>query len=421
MNHKTNLGIRAVLHTVRKWKKTLLLFCLLLFITTLVLSGLAIADAQEEQSEELRGVTGASFTVNANNGYTLQPVTDEMIEEIAAIDGVESYNTSQYTIANIYHQDTLMKGTDEREGVADLFYATGCFDSEYSPLFLSGALRLTEGRHVTEGNSGIILYEGLAEKYGLSLGDTLEIKNGNPGDPQVECEIAGLFEVIADGDDEQATMAKPSTLYDYENYIFTDMDTMSAVSVPYTVSEGNGIDSVDFFVSDAAKLESIVQEVQNISSIDWDSYYVTVNNEVYKRISSGISDTSTLVTTLVVIVTVVSMVLIILILSMSIRSRKREIGILLAVGIEKQAVLLQQMLEICLIAIVAFPMAYLTSREMAGTLGTLFGKVAENVIVTPQHFVLVGAAGAGLLIIAVLVSCIPVMRMKPKAILSQME
>ena len=159
-----NLGIRAVLYTVRKWKKTVLLFCLLLFITTLVLSGLAIADAQEEQSEELRGVTGASFTVNANNGYTLQPVTDEMIQEIAAIDGVESYNTSQYTIANLYNQDTLMKGTDEREGVADLFYGTGCFDSEYSPLFLSGALRLTEGQHVTEGNSGIILYEGLADK-----------------------------------------------------------------------------------------------------------------------------------------------------------------------------------------------------------------------------------------------------------------
>ena len=189
MNHKTNLGIRAVLHTVRKWKKTLLLFCLLLFITTLVLSGLAIADAQEEQSEELRGVTGASFTVNANNGYTLQPVTDEMIEEIAAIDGVESYNTSHWTIVNLYHQDTLMKGTDEREYVADLFYGTGCFDSEYSPLFLSGALRLTEGCHVTEGNSGIILYEGLAEKYGLSLGDTLEIKNGNPDDPLVSVRL----------------------------------------------------------------------------------------------------------------------------------------------------------------------------------------------------------------------------------------
>ena len=370
-------------------------------------------------------MTGASFTVNANNGYTLQPVTDEMIEEIAAIDGVESYNTSQYTIANLYNQDTLMKGTDEREGVSDLFYATGCLNSEYSPMFLTGALRLTEGRHVTEGDGGIILYEGLADKYGLSLGDTLgdtlEIKNGNPDDPLVECEIAGLFEVIADGDDEQATMAKPSTLYDYKDYVFVNMDTMSAVSAPYTVSEGNGIDSVDFFVSDAAKLESIVQEVQNISSIDWDSYYITVNNEVYERISSGISDTSTLVTTLVVVVTVVSMVLVILILSMSIRSRKREIGILLAVGIEKQAVLLQQILETCLVASVAFPLAYLASRETAGIAGALFGKAAENVIVTPEHFLMVIAVGAALLTAAVLVSCIPVLRMKPKAILSQME
>ena len=60
------LGTRAVLHTARKWKKTLLLFCLLLFITTLVLSGLAIADAQEEHAEEVRGTTGASFTVERN-------------------------------------------------------------------------------------------------------------------------------------------------------------------------------------------------------------------------------------------------------------------------------------------------------------------------------------------------------------------
>ena len=49
-----NLGIRAILYSARKWKKTLLVFFLLLAITTLVLSGLAIADAQEEQAEELR-------------------------------------------------------------------------------------------------------------------------------------------------------------------------------------------------------------------------------------------------------------------------------------------------------------------------------------------------------------------------------
>ena len=416
-----NLGIRAILYTTRKWKKTLLIFCLLLSITTLVLSGLAIADAQEEQSEELRGVTGASFTVTANNGYTLNPVTDEMIDEIAAIDGIESYNASQWTIVNLFEIEIAILVLEGQEYTKDLFYGTGCFDSAYSPLFLTGALRLTEGHHVTEGNGGIILYEGVAEKYGLSIGDTLEVKNGNQDDPLVECEIAGLFEVIADDTDEQATLATPSTFYDYEEYIFVDMDVMSAMSAPYTASEGNGISSVDFFVSDAAILESIVQEVQENTSIDCNSYYLTVNDEVYERISSSLSDTGTLVTTLIVIITVVSVVLIILILSMSVRSRKREMGILLAVGIAKPSVILQYVLETALIAVVAFPLAYLSSSKVAGTLGTLFGKAAENVVVTPQHFALVAVVGSILLIIAVIESCIPALRFKPKQILSQME
>ena len=416
-----NLGIRAILYTARKWKKTLLIFCLLLSITTLVLSGLAIADAQEEENEELRGVTGASFTVTANNGYTLNPITDEMIDEIAAIDGIESYNASQWTIVNLFENGNAIEGLEGQEYTKDLFYGTGCFDSAYSPLFLTGASHLTEGHHVTEDNGGIILYEGVAEKYGLSVGDTLEIKNGNPDDPLVECKIAGLFEVIADDTDEQATMAKPSTFYDYEEYIFVDMEVMSAVSAPYTASEGNGISSVDFFVSDAARLESIVQEVQGNTFIDWDSYYITVNDEVYERISSSLSDTGTLITTLIIVITVVSMVLIILILSMSVRSRKREMGILLAVGIAKPSVILQYVLETALIAVVAFPLAYLSSRQVAGVIGTLFGKAAENVVVTPQHFALVAVAGGILLIIAVIVSCIPVLRFKPKQILSQME
>ena len=144
---------------------------------------------------------------------------------------------------------------------------------------------------------------------------------------------------------------------------------MTEVLAPYTASEGNGITSVDFFVSDAAKLESIVQEVQNSTSIDWNSYYITVNNEVYERISSSIADTTTLVTTLIVVITVVSMVLIVLILSMSIRSRKRETGILLAVGIAKPAVILQYVLETLLIAVVAFPLAYLSSKQVAGLWG----------------------------------------------------
>ena len=102
--------------------------------------------------------------------------------------------------------------------------------------------------------------------------------------------------------------------------------------------------------------------------------------------------------------------------------KRAALGVcLLAVGIAKPAVILQYVLETLLIAVVAFPLAYLSSKQVAGTLGTLFGKAAENVIVTPEHFMLVAIVGGVLLVAAVLVSSISTMRLKPKQILSQME
>ena len=103
-----------------------------------------------------------------------------------------------------------------------------------------------------------------------------------------------------------------------------------------------------------------------------------MNDEVYQNISNALSDTGTLITTLIVVITAVSITLVILVLSLSVHSRKREIGILLAVGIAKPAVVLQYVLETLLIAAAAFPLAYLSSRQAAGTLGTLFDKAVRK-------------------------------------------
>ena len=425
------LGTRAVLHTARKWKKTLLLFCLLLFITTLVLSGLAIADAQEEQAEEVRGTTGASFTVERNlstggwtsgahGSYSTQEfISEEMLQEISSVDGVAGYDAAVVSMPNYYDEKgkTIVNTEDN---VINSFYTYGSLNSEYNELFISGRFELVEGTHVTEDvPNGLILSKDCAEKNGLKLGDKVSgINDPNNDDPEVDMEIVGFFDVVADKEDE-ATMYDAATLWDYTDYAFCSKDAMEAMCVKY--DDGNKLQEAHFFVEDAAQLENVIAEVQNISSINWDNFIVTANDEVYQNISSALSDTNTLVTTLIVVITVVSMVLITLILSMSIRSRKRETGILLAVGIAKPAVILQYALETMLIAIVAFPLAYLSSKQVAGAIGTLFGKTAANVIVTPQHFMMVAVVGAALLLASVMVSCIPAIRLKPKQILSQME
>ena len=419
-----NLGLRAVLHTARKWKKTLLVFCLLLAITTLVLSGLAIADAQEEQTEELRGTTGASFTVErdistggwAGNYSTQEFMTRDMIQQIAAVDGIAGYDATLITLPRIFN-DEGKELTHENYS----FYSYGSYNSQYHELFLSGRFELVEGSHITDDMAnGIVISRELADWNGLKIGDTLTgIYYPQNNTPAVDMKIVGIFDVVADKDD-QINMYDDSSYYAYSSFVFCSMEAAEGLLKGWG-EEGEGISEAYYYVTDAAQLGSVIQKVQGISAINWNNFKITANDQVYQNISNSLSDTGTLITTLIVVITVVSMVLIVLILSMSIRSRKRETGILLAVGIVKPAVILQYILETLLIAVVAFPLAYLSSKQAAGILGTLFDKAAENVIVTPEHFMLVTGVGGILLVAAVLTSCIPVMRLKPKEILSQME
>lgn len=429
-----NLGTRAVLYTVRKWKKTLLVFCLLLAITTLVLSGLAIADAQEKQVEEVRGTTGASFTVSRNTAtggwssdgggsYSTQEyLTTDRMESIAAINGIEGYNASIRTILCLSDRQGQWLEQMEPTGHAIVdcqFYSYGCINSKYHSLFLSGAMVMCEGKTIDSSvKNGIVISKDIADKHDLKVGDTIQAVN-NPlsDDKTMNLEIVGLFEVVADKTDERNNYNE-SSYYEYTNNAFVSEAAMKKLLENYA---DVGYASADFFVTDPERLESIIHEVQKIHTIDWNNFLITANDEVYQNISNALSDTGTLITTLIAVITAVSMVLIILILSMSVRGRKRETGILLAAGISKPTVVLQYVLETLLIAAAAFPLAYLSSRQAAGILGTLFGKTAENVVVTSQHFTLTATVGSVLLIASVLVSCIPVMRLKPKTILSQME
>lgn len=429
-----NFITRAVLYTARKWKKTLLLFCLLLAITTLVLSGLAIADVQEEQAEEVRGTTGASFTVSRNTAtggwssdgggsYSTQEyLTTDRMESIAAINGIEGYNASIRTILCLSDRQGQWLEQMEPTGHAIVdcqFYSYGCINSKYHSLFLSGAMVMCEGKTIDSSvKNGIVISKDIADKHDLKVGDTIQAVN-NPlsDDKTMNLEIVGLFEVVADKTDERNNYNE-SSYYEYTNNAFVSEAAMKKLLENYA---DVGYASADFFVTDPERLESIIHEVQKIHTIDWNNFLITANDEVYQNISNALSDTGTLITTLIAVITAVSMVLIILILSMSVRGRKRETGILLAAGISKPTVVLQYVLETLLIAAAAFPLAYLSSRQAAGILGTLFGKTAENVVVTSQHFTLTATVGSVQLIASVLVSCIPVMRLKPKTILSQME
>lgn len=425
---------RAILYIARKWKKSILIFAIIFTVSALVISGLTILDAQEKQSTELRGATGTSFSVSRNTAtggwgsgtggsYSTQEfLTEERLESIAKVEGIKGYNASIKSILCLSDSRGNYLEQFNPVGHAEVdcqFYSFGCINSEYNSLFLSGALAMCDGKTVdTSVDNGIVISKEIADKHRLKVGDSImAVNNPFSQDKTMELKITGLFEIVADKTDEKNNYNEAS-YYDYANYAFVSVSAMEELLENYS---DVGYASADFFVSDPEQLETVIQKVQSISSINWNNYIITANDEVYERAAGSMSNVSTLIISLIVIVVVVSVAIIILILSMWLRSRKKEIGILLSVGVSKTAVFVQYLLEVLLLSALAFPSSYFFSRLIAGSLGSIFGKTAESIVVMPSYLGLVSVFGVAILTVAVLFSCLPVMRFKPKEILSQME
>ena len=160
-----------------------------------------------------------------------------------------------------------------------------------------------------------------------------------------------------------------------------------------------------------------------------------------------------LVDTMVVATVIFGVVVISLVLWLWARERRRETGILLSVGTSKPGIVTQHILELVLIAIPAFGAAWFaaqgaaqfignqlvsqaaksTSKDMASQLGgsglgadnesALSGKTLDHVqvMLDTGQWMLVCGISLALVCVAVLIASIPVLRARPKALLTQLS
>lgn len=448
-----NTPKRSLLYVIRKRNRALLLFVILLVVSTLVLSGLSILDATGDSSAELRESTGTSFTMgrnlstatksNSGNSFVYQQeyITDEMIEKISKIDGIKGYNAKIEGYLELQNADgdRLETIVYNKWNVEDLKYDTGtfgCFNTAYDSFFTSNQFELSEGRHITTDDKQVILISNdLAKKYNLKVRDKLNItlseervqfeKRYGASDisaNNVEVEIIGIYKILAEQSDKE-TLGQYEL---YENYVFADMATFKEIfSTWAVVAEENeqGYESADFFLTDPAQLGSIMSEVTDISSINWNNFTLTANDEVFQKSVNSMSNVEKLITTMIVVVVIIATVIITLILSMWVRSRIHETGILMSTGISKYKIVTQYVLETVFIAIFAFALSYFTSNVIAGNLGNVIDSTmaAGSVRVATSSFIMLCCVGIFIILAAVGISSIPVIRMKPREILSKMS
>lgn len=457
---------RAFLYTIRKKTKSLILFWVLVTISTFILTGLSIYKAADDSALSLRQSVGGSIRLELDENnrknwqyqqaaggmlvdYVGAPITDEDIQKIMSIDGVKAYNG--LGDGSVFAKDfSFISGFSFGAG-SDYSRLPSVTDSEYFNFFTRKAFQLVEGRHIKEGDDHVVLIStAIAQKNALKLGDTITVQccydSGNY--PDVSLTIIGIYAYEADNEFN-------TTSTDKRNRLIIDHKAMQEIMQRDVIQYDNG---VDFYVDDPREMERIASQIKALD-LDWDSFTLTMDNSAYEAVASPLTAMQNLIVWLIVGCVAVSVGILILILSMWIKQRRHETGILLSVGISKSRIILQYTVEVLMIAVVAFGLSFFTSSLISqGVSDLIFHQVSESqplpeielpddgteylditgqyipydtsnvetlesvqVDVSPDYLLYIYIFGMLLIAFSVSAASISVIQMKPKKILSQMS
>ncbi len=306
-----DLALKNILRT--KTRTGLTVFGVLIGITTIVALGSISEGISVMINEELEFLGGTIMVTSEEAsgimmGFSGSEITPEQIDELEGFSGVKEVVPLNFVIGEL----VAMQGPD---------YVIIGVDPGKQEFYVGRGIELDSGRELESDNeySLLLCYE-YAENHDLEVGDTLEFE-------EEEFEVVGILEPGVADQDNIIVMPLDTMMDVY------DMDSYGAA---YVVPE------------DVGKIEFLAEEIED----DFDDFAAQTQTELANQAAQivdtlrfftlGIAGISAVVGGLGVMNTMI----------MSIMERKKEIGIMKAVGATNRFILTQILLESVIITLI---------------------------------------------------------------------
>lgn len=351
---------------------------MLFIIGVFILSTLTVKRTLRVSEEHLRESLGGSFEINVKyskdnpyyheeeveeNGakdilmYSTKQLSSDLIKRIEEIEGVKFCNGTTETLCQVEGIQSIQGTIALDEEFKNLKKMVATNDSKTNEDFISGKVKLIEGRPLTSKEQGaVLLCREIAELNRVNVDDKIIILDSSG--KSVPVTVVGIFEPQID--EKALDMV---TAYDkLQNRIYTDLKTLLNVEKQDYIY---GYDKILVTIKDPTCLQKIIKKIKGLEGFDNKAFEVDANNETYQTTINSLKKIDTITDILLWICIGISIVILTLVLTMWNRERIHETGVYLALGIKKRQIILQYLLEVLLIGSVAFSIAYLPSKAVA--------------------------------------------------------
>ena len=414
---------RAYLYIIRKKVRSSILFLIVTLISFFLLSGSVLNTTVNNISKNLYKDVNFGFNIESTDksNKEIEKDTLKKIEELKGISTKNYIFSKPVTVEGkkVVQENQNITLNDEIKNKSNLVMMNGITASKSNIDFKSEVLKLEKGRHIEENDKNkIMIHEKFAELNNVNLGDKIKLSQEGK---TLELEIVGIYS----GEKTNTFNGLSSDFI--ENTVYTDYKASQELS---NLIANNKVTSVEYGVEDPTKLDDVIKAVENLGI---NNLMVSKSNKNYELVTSSVESITKITNMIRIGSVVVGVVILSLILMFWVRERTYEIGILLSLGTSKVNLVLQFIVEVLLVTIVGLMIALgieiATIKYLASNVGSIFSEelpksIADELMkmsVNGIDIVNLVIVMIAIVIISVVVALLPIMKMKPKKILTNIN
>ena len=414
---------RAYLYIVRKKVRSSILFLIVTLISFFLLSGSVLNTTVNNISKNLYKDVNFGFTIESIDKSNKE-IEKDTLKKINEVDGVNQKNYLYAKSVNVVDKKVVQENqnitiSDEMKNKSNLVMMNGITSTKNNIDFKSEVLKLEKGRHIEEiDQNKILIHEKFASINNLNLGDKIKLEQNGI---TIELEIVGIYS------GEKTNNFEGLSSDFIENTVYTDYNSSQKL---LDYSSNNRVTSVDYGVNNPTKLDDIIRSVE---SLGINNIAVSKSNKNYELVTSSVESITKLTNMIRIGSVIVGVVILSLVLMFWIRERLYEIGVLLSLGISKINLILQFAVETLMVTIFGFLSAlgleFILLKYIRGNTTSIFSEDLPKIIsdeltkisINGSDIIGVIVVMITIVMISVIVALLPILKMKPKKILTQIN
>ena len=414
---------RAYLYIIRKKVRSSILFLIVTLISFFLLSGSVLNTTVNNISKNLYKDVNFGFNIESVDKSNKE-IEKDTLKKIEELKGITTKNYIFSKPVNVEGKKVVQENqnitlNDEIKNNSNLVMLNGITASKSNIDFKSEVLKLEKGRHIEENdNNKIMIHEKFAQLNNVNLGDKIKLSQEGK---ILELEIVGIYS----GEKTNTFNGLSSDFI--ENTVYTDYKSSQELS---NLIANNKVTSVEYGVDDPTKLDDVIKAVENLGI---NNLMVSKSNKNYELVTASVESITKITNMIRIGSVVVGVVILSLILMFWVRERTYEIGILLSLGTSKVNLVLQFIVEVLLVTIfglmIALGIEIATIKYLASNVGSIFSEelpksIADELMkisVNGIDIVNLVIVMIAIVIISVVVALLPILKMKPKKILTNIN